>query len=336
VYNVDIYESPDVFPSLRSEWNALLKQSASDTPFLTHEFQSAWWAHFGTPDALRLLTARDGAGTLRGIAPLYIEGDANGQATMRLLGGVEVADYLDLIVPRGIEPDVYRAFFEALCARTDWARLDLHNLPEASPARPLFAALAAERGMRATEQVEEVCPVVALPETYDDYLNALDKKQRHELRRKMRKAYAEAQVTWYMAGERLALDEATAAFIELHQKSQQEKHAFMTAPMQAFFRDLARAMHAAGWLELSFIEVNGQRAATYFSFSYNNQTLLYNSGYDPQAYAALSPGIVLLAHLIQEAIAQRHAQFDFLQGNETYKYRMGAQDTRVHLLSISR
>ena len=110
----------------------------------------------------------------------------------------------------------------------------------------------------------------------------------------------------------------------------------MTEPMQRFFHALTRAAFDAGWLELSFIEVNEQRAATYMNFDYNGAILVYNSGYDPQAYAALSPGIVLLTHLIKRAIEQRRATFDFLRGNETYKYRMGAQDTDVYQVTLAR
>ena len=45
---------------------------------------------------------------------------------------------------------------------------------------------------------------------------------------------------------------------------------------------------------------------------------------------ALSPGWVLLAQLIQKAIAEGRSPFDFLQGNEDYKHRFGGVDEAVY------
>lgn len=335
--NVQIFETADCFDALKTEWSALLAHAASNTLFLTPEFQANWWKHFGRDGGLRLAAVRDESSALAGIAPLYAEpADTGGRVVVRLLGGVEVTDYCDLIAARGSEEAVIAAVLDALGARSDWHTLDLRNVPANSPTRTLIAAQAAARGLTVADRVEEVCPVIALGETFDAYLETLDKKQRHEVRRKMRKAHAEAQINWYVVGPQHDLDQALTDFIDLQRKSQHDKDSFMTPAMQVYFRDLAHVMLAAGWLELSFIEVNGQRAATYFSFAYDNQTLLYNSGYDPQAYAGLSPGIVLLSHLIEHSIEQKRTHFDFLQGNETYKYRMGAVDTHVHMLTVTR
>lgn len=333
--DVNTYSNAAAFDSLRPEWNALLKQSTSDVLFLSWEFQKTWWDHFGPGCELRLMTVRDDAGRLIGIAPLYAERDEN-RLRLRLIGGIEVADYLDFVAARERADDVLNVIFAALCEQNDWRMLDLRNLPATSPARELLASLAAQRNFSVTHKLEEVCPIISLPTSFEAYLDSLDKKQRHEIRRKVRKAHNEAEIKCYVVGAEHNLSESIKHFIELHQRSRLDKDDFMTLQMQNYFHALARRMYDAGWLELAFIEVNGQRAATYFNFSYNQQTLCYNSGYDPQAYAALSPGIVLLAHLIERAIAQGHTHFDFLQGDEGYKYRMGAQDSPVYQLTIER
>jgi len=83
---------------------------------------------------------------------------------------------------------------------------------------------------------------------------------------------------------------------------------------------------------LTFLTVNGKPAATYLNFDYDNRILVYNSGLVPQTYAHLSPGIVLLAFNIQRAIDLGRREFDFLRGNEEYKYRMGGIDRPVMML----
>jgi CelD/BcsL family acetyltransferase involved in cellulose biosynthesis len=126
------------------------------------------------------------------------------------------------------------------------------------------------------------------------------------------------------------------AFIELHEKSDVDKDAFMDAQMKGFFHAVAQVLYEAGWLQLAFIEVNGEKAATMMNFDYRDSIMVYNSGYDPQQYAWLSPGIVLLAYCIQHAIELGRAKFDFLRGDEEYKYHFGAQPTEVYRLLITR
>jgi CelD/BcsL family acetyltransferase involved in cellulose biosynthesis len=104
----------------------------------------------------------------------------------------------------------------------------------------------------------------------------------------------------------------------------------------AFFRALIPALSEAGWLQLAFLTVEGQPAAAYLNFDYAGHILVYNSGLLQTAYGHLSPGIVLLAYLIQHAIETGHHVFDFLQGDEVYKYRMGGQDTHVYNLTAQR
>jgi CelD/BcsL family acetyltransferase involved in cellulose biosynthesis len=335
---VETHCTNQIFETLRAEWNALLTQSVTDTLFLTWEFQATWWRHFGANNSLYVLTVRADDGELLGIAPLYVEPDAQLGKALRLIGGIEVADYLDFIVQRGHETAVYDAFGEVLLAKRDgaWDVLDLRNMPTASPTREAVAIRATQRNLVVTDKVEEVCPIIDLPTTFDAYLESLDKKQRHEVRRKIRKAYNEAQINWHIVGVEHDWAQALDGFIELQKRSMADKQTFMTPQMEAFFRDLARIVYDAGWLELSFIAVDGQRAATYFSFNYMGDTLLYNSGYDPNLFSALSPGIVLLAQLVEHAIEQKQKHFDFLQGNEVYKYRMGAHDTLVHQVTVGK
>ncbi|MFQ5814423.1 MAG: GNAT family N-acetyltransferase, partial [Anaerolineae bacterium] len=79
-----------------------------------------------------------------------------------------------------------------------------------------------------------------------------------------------------------------------------------------------------------------EKAATMLNFDYRDSILVYNSGYNPRKYARLSPGIVLLSYCIQWAIESGRAKFDFLRGDEEYKYRFGAQPTEIYRLLIAR
>ena len=88
-------------------------------------------------------------------------------------------------------------------------------------------------------------------------------------------------------------------------------------------------MHERGWLQLNFLTVDEAPAASYINFLYGDRVMVYNSGHAHEDYGGLSPGIVLLAWNIRHAIEQGYKHFDFLRGDEAYKYRMGGRDTAV-------
>src|SRR5512137_2088040 len=162
-----LYQSPQAFTALADEWNALLHRSSTDVPFLTLEWQSTWWQHFGYSDLLLLYASRDEAGALCGIAPLFRNCET-GRRELNTVGCADVSDYLDMIVAPGCEQTVFGALLDALAAQategdTEWDSLDLCNIPEASPTREALSAAARARGWHAESSLQEVCPIIHLP-----------------------------------------------------------------------------------------------------------------------------------------------------------------------------
>ena len=333
-----VYRDESGFDALRDEWNALLGRSRFDTIFLTWEWQSTWWRHLGASRGpLYLLAAREND-RLIGILPLYLS-QADGVHCLTVVGCVEVSDYLDLIIEAGQEEVVYGAFLAWLMSpeAPAWDIAELCNQPAASLAYTRLAELARDWGLRVEVMQEDVCPVITLPrpgdgeEGWELYLAGLDKKERHEIRRKLRRIDREApDATLRIVCGGAELAGAVESFIALHRLSRPDKHAFMTEEMQAYFRAVAAVLAERGWLQLSFLDIGGQSAATYFCFDYQGDILVYNSGYDTAASPHLSPGWVLLARIIQHAILAGRTRFDFLQGSEDYKHRFGGVDEPVH------
>lgn len=328
--DVEILTAPDSFDALKKPWNDLLVGSAAHTIFGTWQFQETWWRCFGEDRELRLCLVSEG-GRLVGIVPLMgLEDDANAR-TLQLVGGTDVVDYLDIIALRGREAEVLAAALDAVT----WDTLDLHAIPEASPTRPALAQLAAERGYGFTEKVEDVCPLIHLPATWDDYLATLGKKNRHELRRKIRRLEQEANTRVLVTRDIAALADDVDAFIELHRASEGRKGRFMDVRMTEFFHALSRVCFMEKWLHLAFLDVNGTLAATTFSFKYNRVLSLYNSAY-ALSHQRLSPGLLLVAAIIRESIAEKMQVFDFLRGDEPYKYDLGGQNTHVWHVKVDR
>lgn len=328
----------DGFQALAAEWNELVARSRFDTFFLTHEWQTTWWQTLGEGD-LWIAAFRTPQGKLVGIAPFYrlehSSGDWAGLSSLHIVGCIEVSDFLDVIIAKGWEKPVctaLRTWLESDDA-PNWDLCDFCNLPEESLTYRLLPELWAADGYGVDVFQEDVAPHIRLPLRYEEYLGEqVEKKQRHEIRRKQRRAEREAQVDFYLVPQDIddeQLDVELDEFIRLQRLSSPDKEDFMTPRMQRFFKVMARRMLDAGFLRLAFLSLDGQRSATLFAFEYRKQFLLYNSGYDTGHLAHLSPGWVLLAYLIQYAIAAGCDLFDFLQGDEEYKYHFGSVNYKV-------
>lgn len=337
--SVENHTDAAAFPALEREWKSLLRRSNANTVFLTWEWQNIWWDWFGGQAQLSILAIRDDD-ELVGLAPLCSLPSIEGPRILQPVGGIDVSDYLDvLVVADGRAEKVYDALWSFLTNEYSdaWDVLDLHNVPSSSPTLKLLPALAARSGqVEVMSHIEEVCPVIALPSTWEDYLALLNKKQRHEVRRKMRKASREATVHWQYADNPATLDEEVDEFVRLHRQSGGHKKAFMDDRMQGFFGEVARSAFDRGWLRLAFLSVNNTRVASMFCFEFDDAFMVYNSGYEPDLYPSLSTGIVLLAHCIRDAIERGLKVFDFLRGEEEYKYRFGGVPTEIYNLRLAR
>lgn len=331
-----VWQDEQAFVELAPAWEALLQQSAFPSPFMSPIWHQVWWQHF-SEGALHIVAWYEN-NTLVGLAPFHLA-DGHFQCCLRPVGGTEIADYLDILAPKGRELPIYRALVEHLASPDAplWQDITLINLPEATPTHRELPHLAQGAGWWAWVDVEDVCPIIPLPKTFEEYLQMLKKKQRHEVRRKLRRLYKEATTVHHWTVRSAdELPEAMDMFLALHRRSSPEKAAFMTAQMEGFFRHIAAVALERGWLRLSFLIVDGTPLATLFSFDYNGRRMVYNSGFDPEAARELSPGWNLVVLEIKDAIERGLKVFDFLQGDEEYKFRLGGQPTYVYRLSIRR
>jgi CelD/BcsL family acetyltransferase involved in cellulose biosynthesis len=320
------------------EWNDLLKESVSDTPFLRHEYQRGWWEHRGGGEwqnaQLILISARED-GKLIGIAPLFIA-EYEGKNALLLIGSIEISDYLDVIVRMNDHLRFITGLLDFLASSfaDNWSSLDWYNLPDSSPTLAAFKAESESRGWTHLEEMYRPTPRIALNGDFEEYLSRVEKKQRHEIRRKMRRAIeSERGVRWFisdMADPEAEID----TFLKLMEQDQ-GKASFLRDSMRAQMRDVIRTAHENGWLWLAFLEADGQRIAAALNFDYGNKLWGYNAGVN-RDFMDLSPGWVLLGLILQWCCENGRYEFDFMRGDEDYKYRFGAVNKYVMRAKLTR
>ncbi|HEY7527637.1 MAG TPA: GNAT family N-acetyltransferase [Candidatus Deferrimicrobiaceae bacterium] len=314
------------------EWDDVLARSRRPSPFLSRRFLFPWAKAFAAGRPLRI--ARwDREGRAEGFLFLYRRAQDDG---WELLGGEQVSDSLDAVVAAGLEGAFWSEFLGSPREMLAEGPIRLPSLVEGTPSLSVLPGVCRERGIAFAVEEADRSPFIPLPVSFESYLERLGKKERHELRRKLRRAEeAEPRPVFRVTGSADELSRDFPSFLELHRRSHPEKRRFMDDRMAVFFREVADGFLSAGLLRLAFLRGAEGDIAAAFQIETDGALLLYNSGFDPAAGARWSPGMVLLARCIEDAIRTGVREYDFLRGRERYKYDLGGRDRTVYRAVLS-
>jgi CelD/BcsL family acetyltransferase involved in cellulose biosynthesis len=316
------------------EWADLAARDPNRHVFLLPAWGRAWWEEFGAGKELLVLTFLDPEPV--GLAALTLDESEEG-GRLRFLGGDDLTDYMGPLTagPEHL-PGVADALVRYACEEIPgWTLFDAKCLPVPFGFTEWLVEAADRLGVSFEIDQHETTAVLPLPSSFDDYLDSLEKKERHEVRRKMRRFEREAPDARLVTATEKTLEQDLLDFADMHRGSEGSKGHFMGTERQTFFRRVARSMGSLGLLSLDFLEAGGKRVASTFSFKYDGTFYLYNSAYDA-SLRAISPGLILVVKLIERSIAEGYHRFDFLRGEERYKYDLGATALPLHAVRITR
>jgi peptidoglycan/xylan/chitin deacetylase (PgdA/CDA1 family)/CelD/BcsL family acetyltransferase involved in cellulose biosynthesis len=313
---------------LKPAWEAVFRESASANTFLSWEWASAWWSAYGKPGALRILTASDDDGVIRGIAPMYLERARRyGQAvdTLRFVGdGSNDSDYLDFLIARGFERSVLEAF------RAHWSgelkrgtALVLREMPRTSPNLPELAGLAS--GLLWKES-ETPCGTVALPETWDAYLGMLKPRFRTKVRSVLRNLEGREEVAFGFAQSQEEVEALLPVLFDLHTRrwNQDGKPGvFGWREKREFYHAVSALLFERGWLRFSWLKWKDRVIACQYGFVHGPVYYQLQEGYEP-ASEHYNAGAGLRAWTIREFLAQGVREYDFMGGVGRHKTDWGA------------
>lgn len=297
------------FSSLKKEWDRLLEEDKEATPFQSWQWLEAYDKYYRKGEVF-ILGAYEGA-QLKGIGVFERIRDK-----ITFLGG-ERTDYQDILT---IDKEKAWQGFLDFFLKNDFNNFSFHHLREFSSSLKILENLSEKSKLSFDFEESGMAPFLKLPASWEQYLKSLSHHKRKEIKRKIKKL-AEFRTEKFCFKKDFY--QKMQVFFELYRKSSPEK--IMDQKKEAFYLQVAENMASAGWPELCFLYFKKKPIATYFSFVFKNKFYLYNAGFD-RKYGALAPGQVLLAFIIKEQIKLGREIFDFLQGDERFKYDFGVQD----------
>ena len=297
-------------------WNNLIQDRTDLFPFESPLWHSLWLKNFlHTPFEPYILSIEEKA-----IAPFIRNGN-----TVSFSGGKEISDYMDIICPESEICDVWPKILTFL-KKDSIQTLTLSNIRENSKTYEYFISLQSSSPYKVTLEKEDTTPILSLPNTWDEYLTGLDRKSRHELKRKIKRF----EETWGTEKISIQTTENITILLELMKKDS-KKREFLTESMATFFHSLTISFPSE--FELLLLSVSDIPAAVIAGFSYLDTYLLYNSGFDEAVFSGA--GLYLKAKSINRAIEKKMKTYNFLQGNERYKYELGGKDFSVYTITVN-
>jgi len=314
------------FASLNSYWTDSRRNLNWSSIFVLPSWMQVWWQTFGAGAELYLRAVRQGEKVI-GIAPLLVRSE-----TASIIGSADVCDYVDFVVIPGRERDFFRVLLNEL-RQKDVNQLDLGPLRPDSTVLTDLISVAKECKYEVLCHQDGVSVELDLPPTWDEYLAILTKKQRHEVKRKLRRLWGAGNVNYRCLQVSQEVGDFIDTFLKLFSLSREEKAQFMTAQMESFFRSLAETMAEIGLLRFGILELDVVPAAMIMGFDYNDSMYLYNSAYDPK-YSHLSVGLLSKVLCIKESIQRGRKKWDFLKGGEPYKYHIGGKEVPLYRCRI--
>ena len=325
--------------AVRTEWERLVDEDPYATIFHTPRYLDLWHRTLASGTPIRIHTVHS-EGRIVGVIPDAndLQGSPLGpEEIRRFMGGTSVTDYLGPVSRLEDRTDVADAYAANLASDVDWDEFVAGGLARSSGWPDVFRrAVEANNLPVLHDDAEAVCPQVDLSGGYEAYLSALPGKQRQELVRKTRKLARDAGDLELVQVPAAEVAGQMDAFLDQAAESVPDKSGFFQREdMHEWFKALAEEFAADDVFQLHRLDVGGIPAASTVSFRYGKTWGLYNSSYDP-TLGSLAPGMVMVSLLIERAAEENCTTFDFLRGDEAYKYRFGAADEHLDRLTIVR
>lgn len=295
---------------------------------LTNPFQSPWYLdvfikHFCTMENTFLLGFYDGEKNIGYGAFEKMDNKVIFLGMKPVINNQEVTDYGDIVLDPTLQGN-YKKIWDGLLkwfSQNKIQSIQLDYVREDSQTYVLFKDNASK---------QTSAPYIILSGTWDEYLESLDRVDRKELKRKLRRLETVQYV--YRSIDTLTQTDFEE-FVRLHKLSSGEKDQFMSNSMEQFFWDLI-TVEKKGWkTNLSFLQIEGKNASAILSFENQSELFGYNSGYDP-SFNYYSAGLLLHAFKIKEAIEKGKKTYDFLRGTERYKYDLGGKDMNLYKIEM--
>lgn len=317
------------FQSLREMWNGNLKKNLlGDNVFLTWEWLSTWWKHFGEGRKLLVLLVEDENEVLA-IAPLMLSKyKLPGLGTFKKIEflGTRTSDYNNFIMVKK-EAECLRLIINYLIdAVADWDWIELKEILETAENTNYLEKMFSvpSHKLKLKKRVCNICPYISLPNSFNRLMEELSKNMRQNLNKYLRRIGKKHKVELKRYDEAgFSVKDAMELFVRLNEKrwsldGQLGSFRSKEATFRNFHMDVAECFANEGWLGLYFLTADDEPVSVQYAFEYGRKMYYYLAGYEPR-FAEYSVGNLIIMFLLERCIKKGFTEYDMMRGDEPYK-----------------
>jgi CelD/BcsL family acetyltransferase involved in cellulose biosynthesis len=321
----------EALPGLRAEWTDLCHRMEYATPFATWEWADGWLQVIGG-DAKVLIAIARREGRVVGILPLACQGSSAWRPVFTMIGVHQLyPDHMAVLAAGEVSKDLVAALLRAaLAAAGSRARIDLPMVAAGSG----MDRACAEADLPARVRAAGVAPYLPITGSFDKFLAGLSSNERYKIRNRTKKMLAVPGVRFGAPAES-ELPAVLARLRVLHASRASQKgieSSFDRDDVQEFHARLVASLPAE-LLTFRCLYSGDEIFALFYGFTLQGRLFYFQLGYDP-AWSDRSPGIVLLSEVIREAHDRGCTEFNFLQGDESFKWTWTKQSRTLNSWSF--
>ena len=320
-YSVKLFQTLQSFQSLEGEWRQLLSLSSSDSIFLSWEWLYTWSKYYLGSDRLLFILLIYKEKELIGIAPWYLSRKKFGPFMinrLEFLGSPETgSDYLDVIIKKGEEEKAASIIYSYLfndCKKA-WDAWFFSDVPSTSLYFNRFFGLLENRGKFYEIKKGSFCPQVNLPSSTEDFYNSLSGNRRQQHKRHLRILEGTGELA-HVAGEGSKSKILLNELHRLYNKRWGNGHDLFFR----FIEEFIDRTHSNNTVQIDLLKKDNDYIAGIMHFNYKETRYMYLMAVDVLYNEKISIGNVFVGMCIQNAIENKLSQYDFLKGEEDFKF----------------
>lgn len=331
------------FDQLESDWSRLHASSPKSGLFNSWYWNRLWWKHYGDMGELNIIVVKV-HGTIEGIAPLFhcktrALKIANAD-TIRFIGsgGDTSPNDLDAIINPDADAAVVDALAETVLQLGELGRILLCDVPEHSRFLKAILKTTPDEGWSLPLLEKQNRKTQNLPNSIEGYEKLLSRNARKQRKRRRRRLTEAGTYRYHQCRTPQEIDLAFNELVLLHQSrhaSKGEEGSFGSARYRGFHLELMKAALKRDELRLFVLVLNEQTVGIEYTFFHKRTLMFFQNGFDPQ-FEALSPGHLIMMHIIDEVIKEGAQSMDLLKGDYEYKKSYAKEEASSVNLDIWR
>lgn len=343
---IDVIDTLTDFAKLEDNWNAIYDADPDAQLFVSWKWLSGWLTQISSPWFVLAAKADSKAeGPYVAFLPMRIQTKTeNGRIHNELnMAGNFTADYTGFLCAPGAEHLAIPAFVRHM-KQLNWSRLNFENFRISEPRMRLFLAHFPKASFQTSETNRvgktdgidnSLCPFAVLPPSWDAYLDGLSTNTRQKIRRLLRLVDASEEYRITIATPE-TIERDLNTLLQFWEIKWKPRKGDLVHTLVRSNRAMLTRSFKAGLLYLpTFWQGDRPLAAlATLTDSRKHSFLFYITGRD-ETFDGPPPGVILHAHSIRHAIANGFTEYDFLRGNETYKYSFGVKERRIRCTVVA-